>query len=63
MKRIELIISPKGESRIEAFGFQGNSCQTATNALEKALGAKSSGTLKSEYYETSKNEIQQKENE
>ena len=63
MKKIEVIVSPSGESRIEAFGFQGNSCQTATKALEKALGAKSSGTMKPAFYEINKNLNEQKENE
>ena len=63
MKKIEVIVLPSGESRIEAFGFQGNSCQTATKGLERALGAKSSGTLKLEYYETNMNVVKQKENE
>jgi hypothetical protein len=62
MRKIEVIISRSGESRVEAFGYHGNSCQTATKAIERALGAKSSASLKPEFYETNNNVNQQKEN-
>ena len=61
MRQIEVVVSPTGESRVEAVGYQGSSCQSATKALEKALGAKSSGSLKPEFYETNNSINQQKE--
>ena len=61
MRKIEVIVSPTGETRVEAVGYQGNGCQSATKALEKALGAKASGVLKPEFYETNNNVNQQKE--
>lgn len=51
-KTIEIIISPKGETKLETKGFAGSNCQEATRAFEQALGAKTGETLTSEYYET-----------
>ena len=59
--KIEIIISPSGESRVEAHGYSGNSCRVATKAFENALGSKSSETLKPEFYQTESNPTQQKE--
>jgi hypothetical protein len=50
MKTIEIVVSPKGESKIETKGFSGAGCQEATRAMEQALGAKTSETLTGEYY-------------
>jgi hypothetical protein len=51
-KTIQVVVSPKGETKIETFGFTGSSCQDATRALEQALGAKTEETLTGEYYTT-----------
>lgn len=56
-KTIQVIVSPKGETKLETFGFTGSSCQDASRALEQALGAKTDETLTSEYY-TASNEQQ-----
>ena len=40
MKTIEVIISRKGETKIETRGFAGNSCEQASQFLEQALGTK-----------------------
>ena len=61
MKRIEVIVSPKGESRIETHGFTGESCRAATKQLEAALGAKQHETLKPEFHESQSTNIQQTE--
>lgn len=37
-KKIEITISPIGESKIEAIGFQGCGCTQATEPLEIVLG-------------------------
>ena len=50
MKTIEIIVSPKGESRIETKGFVGNSCREASKFIESALGKTSTETLKPEFY-------------
>jgi hypothetical protein len=49
-RTIEVIVAPSGEVTIEAVGFQGNACEKATEAIEKALGMTSSRTKKPEYF-------------
>ena len=61
MKRIEVIVSPKGESRIETFGFEGSTCRSVTSQLEKALGTHQTESLKPEFYTNQTNNIQQQE--
>ena len=63
MKRIEVIVSPKGETRIESYGFEGTACRAATSQLERALGVKQGESLKPEFYANQTNTIQQLENE
>lgn len=63
MKRIEITISPKGETRIETYGFEGGACRAATSQLERALGVKQNEALKPEFYANQTNNIQQLENE
>jgi hypothetical protein len=38
MKRIEIIVDEKGDTRIESKGFAGAECRRATAPLERALG-------------------------
>ena len=52
MRIIEVIISPKGETKIETKGFAGSSCQQASQFLEQALGAKVSEKPTAEFYQT-----------
>lgn len=61
MKRIEVIVSPQGESRIETHGYEGDSCRSASKSLERALGIHSAETLKPEFYEHQESKIHQKE--
>ena len=63
MKRIEVIVSPKGENRIETHGYEGSACRAATRELERALGVSRAETLKAEFYEHSTTDVEQKENE
>jgi hypothetical protein len=49
---IEVIISPKGETKIETKGYSGSSCQAASKFLEDALGAKTSDLPTAELYQT-----------
>jgi hypothetical protein len=51
MRTIEVIISPKGETKIETKGFAGSSCQQASHFLEQALGAKVSDKPTAEFYQ------------
>ena len=51
-KTIEVIISPKGETKLETRGFAGSSCQQASQFLEQALGTKVSEMPTTEFYQT-----------
>jgi hypothetical protein len=58
-KTIEIIVSPKGETKLETKGFAGSGCQEASRAFEQALGAKTNEQLTSEYYaEPNANQIE-----
>jgi hypothetical protein len=50
-RTIEVIISPKGETKIETRGFAGSSCQEASRCLEKALGTRAAEQLTGEFYQ------------
>lgn len=52
MKVIEVVVSPRGETTIQTRGFAGSECQQASQAIEKALGAKVSGQPTAEFYST-----------
>ena len=49
-KTIEVIVSPKGETRVETKGFAGAECREASAFVEKALGTRQSETLTAEYH-------------
>ena len=51
-KTIEVIISPKGETKIETKGFTGSSCQQVSQFLEQALGVRISENPTAEFYQT-----------
>ncbi len=53
MKRIELIITPDGQTRVETKGFAGSECRAASRLLERALGQSTTEQLTSEFYTTS----------
>lgn len=61
MSKIEVTVSPDGQSKVEAFGYHGNSCREATKALRKALGASKTDTPKPELYESQHQFNEQKE--
>ncbi len=50
-RTIEVIVSPKGETRIETRGFAGSSCQEASRFLEQALGTRAAEQLTAEFYQ------------
>jgi len=52
MKQIKVLIGPKGQVKIEAVGFTGESCLAATRKLEKALGHVEDRKDKDEMYGT-----------
>jgi hypothetical protein len=45
-QRIEIECREDGSVKIEALGFEGNACEKATAAIEKALGGKETGRAK-----------------
>ena len=51
MKVIEIIVSPKGESRVETKGFTGTDCQQASKFVEEALGTRTSEKLTAEFHQ------------
>ena len=55
MKSIKVTVSPKGEAKVEAFGFQGTDCLAATAGILKAIsgGEVTSRELKPEAMEVS----------
>lgn len=57
-KTITLIISPKGETKVETHGFTGASCRDASRFIEEALGKRVSETLSQEFYSTNENSNQ-----
>ena len=52
MKKIEIIVSPKGESKIETTGFTGSECRETSKFVEGALGKTVGEELKPEFHET-----------
>lgn len=43
---VRLHVGPDGKVTVEAFGFEGDTCQNATRSVEAALGRVSSRTRK-----------------
>lgn len=52
IRRIHVRISPTGETRVEADGFQGKGCEAATKAIEQALGRSTGRSFKPEHRQT-----------
>jgi hypothetical protein len=61
-RTIEVIVSPKGETKLQTKGFAGGDCLQASKFLEEALGIPLSESKTAEYYEAANNEqhVQQK---
>ena len=51
-KKVEIIFGNDGSVKVEAFGFQGASCEEATEFLDELFG-KSKRKHKDSYYEES----------
>ena len=52
MRIIEIIVSPKGETRVETKGFVGGECRGASEFVEEALGTRQQEKMTSEFYQT-----------
>ncbi len=50
-KIIEVIVSLKGETKIETKGFVGGECRQASRFMEEALGVRESENLTAEFYQ------------
>ena len=50
MKTIEIIVSPKVETRVETKGFAGGECREASKFVEEALGKRGQERMTSEFY-------------
>jgi hypothetical protein len=50
LKTIEIIVDPKGQTRIETRGFSGGECREASRFVEQALGTRSAEVLTAEFY-------------
>lgn len=51
MKTIEIIVSPKGETRVETKGFAGGECREASRFVEEALGKREQERMTPESYQ------------
>ena len=60
MKTVEIIISPKGEARVQTKGFNGTDCQQASRFLEQALGQRTKEQLTAEFHQST-NSVQQQQ--
>lgn len=58
-RTIEITVSATGETKVETKGFTGNDCQAASRALELALGVRQAESLKSEFYQQARAELEQ----
>ena len=52
-QRIEVIISPTGETKLETKGFSGGSCRDASRFIEDALGQRAGEQLTAEFHAAS----------
>jgi len=50
MKKIEVIVTPTGETTVQTSGYKGKSCQDATKQLEQALGVVTDDKKLPEFY-------------
>ena len=53
MTIIEIVVSPKGETRVETEGFAGSECQQASRFVEEALGKSTHVRITEEFYQAS----------
>lgn len=51
-KTIEIIVSPKGETRLETKGFAGEACKAASKFVEQALGVAAGEQMTAEFHNT-----------
>ena len=50
--KIEIIVSPKGETQVQTKGFAGSSCRDASRFIEQALGQRKGEKLTAEFHQS-----------
>ena len=50
--RIEITVTPEGETSVETKGFAGGACKAASGPYEHAVGSRTGERLTPEYYQT-----------
>ncbi|MCH8148684.1 MAG: DUF2997 domain-containing protein [Planctomycetes bacterium] len=50
-KTIEIIVSPKGKTRVETKGFAGSECRQASEFIEQALGQRIGEQLTADFHQ------------
>ena len=56
MKRVEIIVDSKGNSKVETKGFSGSECVEASKFVEQALGKETASRATAEFFATSANQ-------
>ena len=56
MKRVEIIVDPKGNSKVETKGFSGSECVEASKFIQQALGEETASRTTAEFFATSANQ-------
>ena len=56
MKRVEIIVDSKGNSKVETKGFSGSECVEASKFIEQALGKETASRTTAEFFATSANQ-------
>ena len=63
MKRIEIIVSPDGQTRVETKGFAGAECRQASEFIEQALGKRTGEQLTAEFHHSASQSLHERQNE
>ncbi|MCE9604662.1 MAG: DUF2997 domain-containing protein [Planctomycetia bacterium] len=50
-KTIEIIVDPKGQTRLETKGFAGSECREASRFVEQALGTRTDERITPEFHQ------------
>ncbi|MDA8564076.1 DUF2997 domain-containing protein [Mariniblastus sp.] len=59
-KRIEIVVDPHGNSKVETKGFAGSECTEASKFIEQALGMQTSKRTTAEFYAPAEVGVQRK---
>ena len=62
MKRIEIVVDTKGQSKVETKGFAGSSCVEASKFIEQALGQQTEMRTTPEFFHARVDHAQRAQN-